>query len=165
MISLGWEPGSSIVWTGQDTRNSPCIVAETVRKQWYIKLNLINLCKLERTMQSFKLLIFLNNSNKNVACIAGCFVARTQKKFSEQSSKFWPFWFWWHLNFGAGNLICKNVSLNQKSWLPNGDRVKTLTWRVGEYQAQKCKLPFSRQLYWSLSLLVCLTNKTTSCAG
>ena len=34
----------------------------------------------------------------------------------------------WH--FGAGDLICKKVSLNQKSWLPNGDQAKTLTWRV-----------------------------------
>ena len=24
----------------------------------------------------------------------------------------------------------KKVCLNQKSWLPNGDREKTLTWRV-----------------------------------
>ena len=29
-------------------------------------------------------------------------------------------------NFGADDLICKKVSLNQKSWLPNGDREKTL---------------------------------------
>ena len=50
-------------------------------------------------MQSFKLLIFLNNSNKNVACIAGCFVARTQKKLSEQPSKFQPFWLRLHLKF------------------------------------------------------------------
>ena len=27
-------------------------------------------------------------------------------------------------------MICKRVSLNQKSWLPNGDQAKTLTWRV-----------------------------------
>ena len=32
--------------------------------------------------------------------------------------------------FGAGDWICKkNTSLNQKSWLPNGDRTKTLTSR------------------------------------
>ena len=24
----------------------------------------------------------------------------------------------------------KKVSVNQKSWLPNGDQAKTLTWRV-----------------------------------
>ena len=34
------------------------------------------------------------------------------------------------LNFGAGDLTCKNHSLNQKSWLPNGDWAKNLTWRV-----------------------------------
>ena len=28
-------------------------------------------------------------------------------------------------------MICKKVSRNQKSWLPNGDRAKNLTWRVG----------------------------------
>ena len=33
--------------------------------------------------------------------------------------------------FGVGDLICKMVSLNQKSWLPNGNQAKTLTWRVG----------------------------------
>ena len=32
--------------------------------------------------------------------------------------------------FGAGDFICKKVSLNQKSWLPNGEQAKTLTWRV-----------------------------------
>ena len=32
--------------------------------------------------------------------------------------------------FGASDLICEKVSLNEKSWLPNGDRAKTLTWRV-----------------------------------
>ena len=26
--------------------------------------------------------------------------------------------------------LVKKVSLNQKSWLPNGDQAKTLTWRV-----------------------------------
>ena len=34
-------------------------------------------------------------------------------------------------NFGAGDLSSKKASLNQKSWLPNGDRAKTLTCRVG----------------------------------
>ena len=28
---------------------------------------------------------------------------------------------------GASDLICKIVSLNQTSWLPNGDQAKTLT--------------------------------------
>ena len=28
-------------------------------------------------------------------------------------------------------MILKKVSLNQKSWLTNGDQAKTLTWRVG----------------------------------
>ena len=32
--------------------------------------------------------------------------------------------------FGAGDLLSKKVSLNQKSWLPNGDQAKTLTCRV-----------------------------------
>ena len=27
-------------------------------------------------------------------------------------------------------MICKKVSLSQKSWWPNGDRAKTLTWTV-----------------------------------
>ena len=35
------------------------------------------------------------------------------------------------LNFEAGNLICKKVSLNQKNWSPNGEQAKTLTWRLG----------------------------------
>ena len=30
----------------------------------------------------------------------------------------------------TGDLICKKVFLNQKSWLPNGDQAKTLTWRI-----------------------------------
>ena len=47
-----------------------------------------------------------------------------------QPSKLQPFWFPSRLKFAAGNLICKKVSLNQKSWLPNGGRAKTLTWRV-----------------------------------
>ena len=34
-------------------------------------------------------------------------------------------------NLGAGDLICKKVSLNQKSWLPYGNNAKTLTSRVG----------------------------------
>ena len=34
-------------------------------------------------------------------------------------------------NFSAGDLFCKEVSLNQKRWLPNGDQAKILTWRVG----------------------------------
>ena len=32
--------------------------------------------------------------------------------------------------FGAGDLTCKKVSLNQKSGLPNGDQAETFTWRV-----------------------------------
>ena len=32
-------------------------------------------------------------------------------------------------NFEAGDLICKKVSLNLKSWSPNGDQAKTFTWR------------------------------------
>ena len=27
-------------------------------------------------------------------------------------------------------LICKQVSLNQKNWSPNGDQANPLTWRV-----------------------------------
>ena len=34
-------------------------------------------------------------------------------------------------NFEADDLICKEVSLNQQNWSPNGDQAKTLTWRVG----------------------------------
>ena len=43
-------------------------------------------------------------------------------------------------NFAAGNLICRKASLNQKSWMPNGDQAKALTWRV----AYSCTFTFSR---------------------
>ena len=55
-------------------------------------------------------------------------------------------------NFGEGDLInfIKNVSLNQKSWLPNGDQ-KNLTWRVVHDTAKFKNIPALSQKSCSLN--------------
>ena len=63
----------------------------------------------------------------------GCICAFTfHRILSEQPSKLRSFWTPWCVKFWSCDLICKKVSLNQKTWLPNVNRTKTLTWRVAE---------------------------------
>ena len=59
-------------------------------------------------------------------------------------------------------MICKNVSLNQKSWLSNGNQAKTLTWRVDFLAFVACCAghpAYYCKTFWLGSLLLILKQE------